>query len=282
MKKNVIIAKNKLLDFNFKELYSYRSMIRMILVRDFVTYYKQTILGPLWFFIQPLFQAGINLFIFGSLAGIGPNGVPGFLFYLSGPILWQYFQDSFTKTANVFIENQAVFGKVYFPRIIIPISILFSNLMKFSIQLLLLISVIVFYYFKTGTLYLQTEVIFFPFLILLIMIFSFSCGLLVTSLTAKYRDLRYLIDYGVPLLKYVTPGIATSFLVFEERMSNSFLIFVKYNPLGYIIDAFNFMFNGAGEIRISELIFISFFSIVMLFLSIIIFNNTSRKVMDTI
>ena len=130
----IIKPKRSLLEIDFKGLWYYRDLLRMSVYRDFVTYYKQTILGPLWFFIQPLFTAAINLFVFGSLAGLGPQGVPGFLFYMSGPILWQYFQDTFTKTASTFIDNQAVFGKVYFPRLIMPLTVLISGLLKFGVQ----------------------------------------------------------------------------------------------------------------------------------------------------
>lgn len=276
---NIIDSNSSFFRINFKEIYSYKSMIKMLVVRDFVTYYKQTILGPVWFFIQPLFQAAINLFVFGSLAGIGPDGVPGFLFFLSGPILWQYFQDCFTKIANVFVDNQSVFGKVYFPRIIVPISIVLSNLLKFGVQLLLLIVVIFYYYLKTGVFYMGHQIIYFPFLLILIMMISMGFGLIVTSLTSKYRDLRFVIEYGIPLLKYVTPGIATTFVIFENKLS-SFI--VRCNPLGYIIDSFNCMFNGAGEIRTIPLLYVSLFSCCLLYLGLLIFNRTSKKVMDTI
>ena len=138
----IIKPTRNLFHLDLKELLKYRGLLKMLVFRDFVTYYKQTILGPLWFFLQPIFIAAVNLFVFGKLAGIGPNGVPGFLFYLSGPILWQYFQDSFTKTASTFIDNQQIFGKVYFPRLIVPLTILISGLLKFSVQLCLLILVL--------------------------------------------------------------------------------------------------------------------------------------------
>ena len=150
----------------------------MLIYRDFVTYYKQTILGPLWFFIQPIFTACINFFVFGSLAGIGPGGVPGFLFYLSGPILWQYFQDTFMKTSSTFIDNQTIFGKVYFPRLIMPISVLISGLLKFGVQLGLLIIAILYYYFTTNTFSIQSEIIYFPILLLIIMVMASGLVLL--------------------------------------------------------------------------------------------------------
>ncbi|MDB4649220.1 ABC transporter permease, partial [Crocinitomicaceae bacterium] len=174
----IIKPKRNLLEIDFANLWFYRDLLRMLIYRDFVTYYKQTILGPLWFFIQPIFTAGVNLFVFGSLAGIGPEGVPGFLFYMSGPILWQYFQDTFTKTSSTFIDNQLIFGKVYFPRLIMPLSVLISGLLKFAIQLCLLLCAILFYYYKTSILSIQWEIIFFPILLLIIMIMAFAFGLL--------------------------------------------------------------------------------------------------------
>ena len=206
----IIKPKRQLLEIDFKALWSYRDLLRMFVYRDFVTYYKQTILGPIWFFIQPLFTAAINLFVFGSLAGIGPKGVPGFLFYMCGPILWQYFQDTFTKTASTFTANQHIFGKVYFPRLIMPLTVLISGLLKFGVQLCLLLFAIIYYYFKTGTFSIQWEIIYFPILLVIIMIMAMGFGLLVSSLTTKYRDLKFLIDFAVPLLRYITPGIATS------------------------------------------------------------------------
>ena len=176
------------MEIDFKALWYYRDLLRMLVYRDFVTYYKQTILGPIWFFIQPLFTGAINLFVFGSLAGLGPQGVPGFLFYMSGPILWQYFQDTFTKTASTFTDNQAVFGKVYFPRLIMPLTVLISGLLKFGIQLCLLLCAIAYYYFQTGTFSMQLEIIYFPILLLIIMIMAMGFGLLVSSLTSLCKS----------------------------------------------------------------------------------------------
>ena len=219
----LIKPKRSLLEIDFKRLWYYRDLLRMLVYRDFVTYYKQTILGPLWFFVQPLFTAAVNLFVFGSLAGIGPQGVPGFLFYMSGPVLWQYFQDTFTKTASTFIDNQAVFGKVYFPRLIMPLTVLISGLLKFGVQLCLLLCAICYYYFQTNTFSMQWEIIYFPVLLVIIMTMAMGFGLLVSSLTTKYRDLKFLIDFAIPLLKYVTPGIATSHIIFMETLPKDLL-----------------------------------------------------------
>ncbi len=278
----IIKPKRGLFAIDLKSVWEYRDLLRMFVFRDFVTYYKQTILGPLWFFIQPLFTAAVNLFVFGSLAGIGPEGVPGFLFYLSGPILWQYFQDTFTKTSAVFIENQAIFGKVYFPRLIMPLTVLISGLMKFAVQLLILLAAVVYYYFATGVLSLQIEILFFPVIILIVMVLSMGFGLIVSALTTKYRDLKFLIDFAVPLLKYITPGIATTYAIFVNTLPEKLIPFAKYNPMGYLIDSFNYMFVGAGNFDWPRLGFSAGFAVFILLLGVIIFNQTEKNFMDTV
>lgn len=278
----VIKPKRNLFDLNLRAIWQYRDLLRMFVYRDFVTYYKQTVLGPLWFFIQPIFTALINLFVFGSLAGIGPGGVPGFLFYLSGPILWQYFQDTFTRTSSTFIENQAIFGKVYFPRVILPLTTLISGLLKFGVQLSLLLIAIAYYTYTTGSFSMQKEVIFFPVVVLIIMIMSLGFGLIVSSLTTKYRDLKFLIDFGVPLLKYITPGIATTYVLFIENLPAKLVPMAKYNPMGYLIDTFNYMFVGAGSFSWSILGFSALFSCGVLVVGILIFNQTEKNFMDTV
>ena len=278
----VIKSKRSVFEIDFKSLWSFRDLLKMLIYRDFVTYYKQTILGPLWFFIQPIFTAGINLFVFGSLAGLGLQGVPGFLFYLSGPILWQYFQDTFTKTASTFIDNQHIFGKVYFPRLIMPLTILISGLLKFAVQLSLLLIAVVYYYFQTNTFSMQWEIVFFPVLLLIIMIMAMGFGLLVSSLTTKYRDLKFLIDFAVPLLRYVTPGIATSYVIFIETLPEKLIPLAKYNPIGYIIDSFNYMFVGAGSFEWTHIIYSGVFALIILFLGVLIFNQVEKNFMDTV
>ena len=278
----IIKPKRSLLEIDFKSLWYYRDLLRMLVYRDFVTYYKQTILGPMWFFIQPLFVAAINLFVFGSLAGIGPEGVPGFLFYLSGPILWQYFQDTFTKTASTFVTNQHIFGKVYFPRLIMPLTVLISGLLKFGVQLILLLSAIIYYYFQTENFSIQTEIIYFPILLLIIMVMAMGFGLLVSSLTTKYRDLKFLIDFAVPLFKYVTPGIATSYVIFVETLPKDLIFLAKYNPIGYLIDSFNYMFVGAGSFEWINIVYSGCCSIVVLIFGLLIFNQVEKSFMDTV
>jgi lipopolysaccharide transport system permease protein len=279
---NIIKPKRNLLEINFKSLWNYRDLLRMLVYRDFVTYYKQTILGPIWFFIQPLFTAAINLFVFGTLAGIGPEGVPGFLFYMSGPILWQYFQDTFTKTASTFVANQHIFGKVYFPRLIMPLTVLISGLLKFGVQLCLLFCAIVYYYFQTGDFSVQWEIVYFPILLLIIMIMAMGFGLLVTSLTTKYRDLKFLVDFAVPLLRYITPGIATSYVIFVETLPKDMLFVAKYNPIGYLIDSFNYMFVGAGSFDWIHIAYSGCCAMVVLVFGLLIFNQVEKTFMDTV
>ena len=278
----IIKPKRNLFELDFAGVWRYRDLLRMFVYRDFVTYYKQTILGPLWFFIQPIFTALINLFVFGSLAGLGPEGVPGFLFYMSGPILWQYFQDTFTKTSATFVENQGIFGKVYFPRLIMPLTVLISGLLKFGVQLSLLFMAILYYYFTTGDFSMRWEVVFFPIILIIIMVMSMGFGLLVSSLTTKYRDLKFLIDFAVPLLRYITPGIATSMVLFKEKLPAQLLPFAEYNPLGYLIDTFNYMFVGAGSFDWVSLGFSALFALIVLILGVLIFNQTEKTFMDTV
>jgi lipopolysaccharide transport system permease protein len=278
----IIRPKRNLLELDFKGVWRYRGLLRMFVYRDFVTYYKQTILGPFWFFIQPVFMALINLFVFGKLAGIGPEGVPGFLFYLSGLILWQYFQDTFTKTSATFIENQAVFGKVYFPRLIVPLTVLVSGLMKFGVQFTLLLAAIGYYYFSSGDFYMNIEALFLPVILLIIMVLSLGFGLIVSSLTTKYRDLKFLIDFSVPLLKYITPGIVTSSAIFIDKLPSNLIPFAKYNPMGYLIDTFNFMFVGVGDFSWENIGKTFLFALAVLIVGILIFNQTEKDFMDTV
>jgi lipopolysaccharide transport system permease protein len=284
MKNDYIIIKSKrsLLEIDFKALWRYRDLLRMFVYRDFVTYYKQTILGPLWFFIQPIFTAGINFFVFGKLAGLGPAGTPGFLFYLSGPIFWQYFQDTFTKTAATFTENQVIFGKVYFPRLIMPLTVLISGLFKLGVQLSLLFIVILVYYYINNQWLISWKIVFFPVLLIIMMVLSMGFGLLVSSLTSKYRDLKFLIDFAVPMFKYITPGIATTYVLFIEKLPSKLIPFAKYNPVGYLIDSFNYMLVGAGSFDWIYIGYTAVFSIIMLLIGVLVFNQVEKDFMDTV
>jgi lipopolysaccharide transport system permease protein len=254
----------------------------MLVYRDFVTYYKQTILGPIWFFIQPIFTAAINLFVFGGLADVGPEGVPGFVFYLSGPIMWQYFQDAFIRTSSTFIENQALFSKVYFPRLVIPIAIILSGLLKFTVQLGLLILAIIIYYIDSGVFVVRQSVVFFPIVLIFMMIYSLGFGLLVSAITTKYRDVKFFIDFSIPLLKYITPGIATSMVIYYQSIPREMHSLIKYNPIGYLVDGFNFMFVGVGHFDWVEMLWVFLFACLVLISGIALFNQTEKTFMDTV
>ncbi|MDX1666097.1 MAG: ABC transporter permease [Saprospiraceae bacterium] len=277
----VITPNRGLLSLRLGELWRYRNLVMMFVRRDFVTYYKQTILGPLWFFIEPVFIAAVNLFVFGGLAKIGPAGVPGFLFYLSGPILWNYFQDSLLKSADTFKAHQSIFGKVYFPRLVIPLSIVVSNLLKLGVQLSLLLLAVLYVWGTEGQLYLQPQLYLLPVIIVLIAGLGMGFGILISSLTTKYRDLSFLVNFGVPLLKYITPGIATTYAIFLDKLP-AWKLVAQINPVGHLIDAFNFIFTGAGEIDPWRLGYSFSVMLVVLFFGVIVFNKTEQNFIDTV
>jgi len=277
-----IRPKKKLFSVNILQLWQYKDLVWMFIYRDFVTYYKQTVLGPTWFFIQPLFTATMNFFIFGKLAGLGPAGTPGFLFYLSGPILWQYFQETFLKTSGTFVENQMIFGKVYFPRLVMPVATVLSGLMKFGVQLALLLILLSYHALKTGDFLIRWQIVYFPIILLIVMVFALGIGLVITSLTTKYRDLKMLIDFAVPIAKYMTPGIATTYFIMLDSMSEKWHWVIKFNPLGHLIDSFNFMFLGAGGFSWLHLGYSGGVAILMLFVGVLVFNQVEKNFMDTV
>jgi len=199
----VIEGKTSLLDISFKDLWRYRDLLLMFVKRDFVSFYKQTILGPLWFFIQPLFTTIVYTFVFGNLAKISTDGLPQQLFYLTGITAWNYFADCLTKTSTVFKDNANIFGKVYFPRLIMPLSIVASNLVRFGVQLILLLIMMGYYYFfsdMSASFHFSKAIFFFPILVLLMAFLGLGMGLIITAVTTKYKDLTFLITFGVQLI----------------------------------------------------------------------------------
>ena len=203
----VIKPEKRLLDVDLKGIWRYRDLWFMYVKRDIVTVYKQTILGPLWFFIQPIFTTVMYMFVFGGLAGISTDGVPQPLFYLSGIMLWNYFSECFSGASNTFTANAGIFGKVYFPRLVVPLASLTSNLIKMFIQLLLFIAVYIYYLAVGGTVSINAAALLFPVLVFMLAFHALSWGLIVSSLTSKYRDLRYLVGFGLQLFMYATPII---------------------------------------------------------------------------
>lgn len=274
----IILPKRNLFSINFKDIWKYRDLLRMFVKRDFVTIYKQTMLGPLWFFIQPIFTALIYTFIFGKFAGISTDGLPKILFYLSGTICWNYFADCFNKTSTVFKDNQNIFGKVYFPRLIAPLSIVVSGLLKLGVQLFLLIAILLYYHFFTGIqLQFNIELFLFPYLIILMAALSLGLGMIITSLTTKYRDLVFLLQFGVQLLMYATPIIYPLSSVPEKY---KWLIIL--NPMTSIIETFKYGVLGVGTFSWIYLAYTTLFTIFVLILGTIIFNKTEKTFMDTV
>jgi lipopolysaccharide transport system permease protein len=253
----------------------------MFVKRDFVSFYKQTILGPLWFFIQPIFTTLVFTFVFGNLAGISADGLPHQLFYLAGITSWQYFSDCLTKTSTVFKDNANIFGKVYFPRLIMPLSIVVSNLVRFGVQLILMFLLMLYFYVNPieGTsFHISNGLFLFPFLVLLMAFLGLGLGLIITAVTTKYKDLTFLVTFGVQLLMYATTVIYPLSYAREKGYGH----IVELNPMTGIIEAFRYAFLGKGEFTLWSIGYSTAVTMVILFLGIIIFNKTEKNFVDTI
>ncbi len=275
-----IQAKTKFIELKFNELWAYRDLLWLLVRRDFVSFYKQTILGPLWFFIQPLFTTIIFTFIFGNLAGISTDGLPKPLFYLAGITAWNYFADCLTKTSTVFRDNASIFGKVYFPRLIMPLSIILSNLVRLGVQLLLFLLLMAYYYFIGSHFQITWAILLFPFIITLMALLGLGSGMIISAMTAKYRDLAFLVTFGVQLLMYATTVIYPLSTALKNYPSYSWLI--EYNPMTPIIETFRYGFLGEGTFSWSSLSYATGTTLVLFILGIIIFNKVERNFIDTV
>lgn len=272
-----IKPKKKLLDVDLKGIWRYRDLYYMYVKRDIITVYKQTILGPLWFLIQPILTTIMYMFVFGGLAGISTDGVPQPLFYMSGILLWNYFNAAFMVSSNVFTANASVFGKVYFPRLVVPLSGITSNLIKFGIQLLLFIIIYLYYYIQGVNLTINWSILLVPILILMIALHAMSWGLIISALTTKYRDLTQLVTFGIQLFMYLTPVIYPLSAAPEK-----YRIFISLNPLTPIFETFKYSCMGSGSLDWVGLGYSFIVLMITLFLSIIIFNRVERNFMDTV
>jgi lipopolysaccharide transport system permease protein len=249
----------------------------MFVKRDFVSFYKQTVLGPLWFFIQPLFTTVIFTFVFGNLAGLSTDGLPQPLFYLAGITAWNYFGDCITKTSTVFKDNANIFGKVYFPRLIMPLSIVTSNLVRFGVQMMLFLAVMA-YFAVTGAAFTVTwAVSLFPVLVLLMALLGLGLGLIITSMTTKYRDLSFLVTFGVQLLMYMTTVIYPL-----SAAPDKYKRLIQLNPMTGMIEAFRYAFLGKGEFTVWSLGYSAIVTVVILFIGVIVFNKTEKDFVDTV
>ena len=273
----IIEPQTSLLDLNLKDVWRYRDLLWLLVKRDFVSFYKQTILGPLWFFIQPLFTTIIFTFIFGNLAGLSTDGLPQPLFYMAGITAWNYFADCLTKTSTVFRDNANIFGKVYFPRLIMPLSIVVSNLVRFGVQMLLFFLMIGYYYFTGAAFSPNAYILLFPILVLQMALLGLGLGLVITALTTKYRDLAFLITFGVQLMMY-----ATTVIYPLSAAPAKYKWLIELNPMTGIIEAFRFGFLGQGELTLSSFGYSVAFTLVALVLGVIIFNKTEKTFVDTV
>lgn len=272
-----IKPRKKWLDLDIKNIWKYRDLIYMYVKRDIITIYKQTILGPLWFVIQPIFTTIMYMFVFGGLAGISTDGAPQPLFYLSGIMLWNYFSTTFSLTSNVFISNSGIFGKVYFPRLVVPLAGITSNLIKMLIQLVLFIIVYIYYLHTGADLHVNWTIVLFPYLVFLIAFHSMSWGMIISSMTTKYRDLRQLVGFGVQLFMYATPVIYPL-----SAAPGKYKDLIALNPLTPIFEAFKYSCMGCGSLDWGGLLYSTLFMLVTLFFAVIIFNRVERNFMDTV
>ena len=275
----IIKPKNKLFFVDLKELWAYRDLYFMFVKRDIVTWYKQTILGPLWFFIQPLLTTIMFMVVFGGIAKISTDGLPQALFYLAGICLWQYFSESLTETSKTFIENANVFGKVYFPRLVVPLATVTSNLIRLAIQISLFLMVYVYYYFFKGTpLNPNIYLLLTPYLIFLLAGLALGFGILFASVTTKYRDLSFLLSFCIQLWMYATPVIYPLSTIDNPKLR----FLMSLSPLTSIIETFKLASLGTGYFSWWGLLYSSLFMLVIFFVGILVFNQIQRSFMDTV
>ena len=266
-----------LFDLHLKDLWNYRDLLWLMVRRDFVSFYKQTVFGPLWFFIQPIITTFIFTIIFGRLARISTEGAPPVLFYLSATVAWNYFADCLTKTSTVFRDNAGIFGKVYFPRLVIPLSIIFSNLVKFSVQFILLLIMLSWSLYKHENVHPNIYILLFPVILLLMAMLGLGTGLIVTAMTTKYRDLAFLVAFGVQLVMYATPVIYPLSAAPEKYKT-----LISLNPMTGLIETFRYGFLGSGKFYANAFIYSIIASIVLFLVGLITFNKVEKNFIDTV
>jgi lipopolysaccharide transport system permease protein len=273
----IIGPQRNLLDLRLREIWHARDLIMLFVRRDFVSIYKQTILGPLWYLIQPLLTTIVFTVVFGSIAKLPTDGLPAFLFYMSGTLIFTYFANSLSKTSETFVSNANLFGKVYFPRLAVPISILISNLIAFAIQFVFFLVFIGFFYLRETQIHFSWWVLFTPVLLFMMAGLGLGFGIIVSSLTTKYRDLRFLVQFGVTLLQYVTPVIYPL-----SAMSPKYQALIRINPLTSIVEAFRFAYLGSGSISLLQLGYSFIVMLIAIFIGVVIFNRVEATFMDTV
>jgi lipopolysaccharide transport system permease protein len=272
----IIEPKGKWFDLKLKEVWAYRDLISIFVRRDVISSYKQTILGPIWFFLGPLLTVVLYTFVFGNIANIPTDGIPAPLFYLAGTTLWNYFANCFSGASSTFTGNAHLFGKVYFPRLVAPLSMVISNLLRTLIQFIMFMAFWV-YYYAQGKVDFSWHMLWFPYLIVLMALLALGIGIAISAFTTKYRDLNNFIPIGVNILMYASPVIYPTSLVPAQ-----FQKFLWYNPLQHIIDCFRYAFTGGGHLDLGGLMYSTIFTLIMLLAGIMLFNRTERTFMDTV
>ena len=270
-----------LLDINLREVWKYRDLLWMFVKRDFTAQYKQTILGPLWHFIQPLFTTVVFLVVFTNIAKISTDGVPPVLFYMSGITIWNYFSSCLNATSNTFVANAGIFGKVYFPRLVIPLSTVMSNIVKFGIQFLLLIAAMLWYKLTSTSFTLSqplSSLVLIPTIILIMAGLGLGLGIIISSMTTKYRDLTVLIGFGVQLLMYATPVAYPLSTITSEKLR----FWITLNPLTPLVEAFRYAILGVGSFDFASFGYSIVFMVITLFIGLLIFSKVEKTFMDTV
>ena len=273
----IIQPKARWFDLHLRDLWRYRDLVMLFVRRDFVSQFKQTILGPLWFIIQPLFTTIIFTIVFGHIAELSTDGLPKMLFYLSGNITWGYFANCLTNTSNTFVANSGLFGKVYFPRLAVPLSVVISQLLTFGLQFLLFLVFLALYVLDGASIHPNAFIFLTPFLVILMAGLGLGGGIICSALTTKYRDLRFLLTFGVQLMMYATPVIYPVSSIPQE-----YRLLIVANPMTPIIETFRYGFLGTGSFSLPELVYSSCFTAAMLFLGLLLFARIERTFMDTV
>tara|TARA_A100001011_G_scaffold208692_1_gene216852 strand:+ start:878 stop:1708 length:831 start_codon:yes stop_codon:yes gene_type:complete len=266
-------------ELNLDEVWRYRDLLWIFVKRDFTTFYKQTILGPLWFFIQPLISTIVFTVIFNRVAGISTDEIPPFLFYMSGIIAWNYFLGCLTSTSGTFTTNAGLFGKVYFPRIIVPLSSVVSGLFRFGVQLIMFLG-FYFFYFLSGNYQISPSpqaLLFIPIMIIQMAMLGQGIGMIISALTTKYRDLNYLLSFGTQLMMYASPIVYPLSVVPEN-----YKIYILANPMTPIIEVFRQAFIGKGVLEMNMFIYSIFFTLITFIIGLLVFNKMEKNFIDTV
>ena len=275
----VITSEVGMFDFNLKEVWNYRDLLFLFVRRDFVAKYKQTILGPVWHFIQPLLTTLVSFLLFNMVANISTNGINPILFQMSGIVIWSYFSSCITSCSTVFVSNASIFGKVYFPRLVMPLSIVMSNIVQFGIQFLLLLSTITYFFIKGEPQYFGITWLMIPIYVVLMAGIGLGTGIIISSVTTKYRDMSVLLTFGVQLLMYAS-AVNYPMSIIAEKKPALYAI-LKWNPLASLVDGFRNAMLG-GNISLYDLVYPTIFMFVSLLLGIMMFNKVEKSFMDTV